>query len=92
MPKPQPRVEDDYEIGVQLGSGHFATVHRGRCKRTGVEVAIKIVTKKYGYENSLKVDGTLVGFSDSSLVRFVRFQLTHFVALLGDLLVKVITA
>lgn len=43
--KSQPCVEDDYDIGVQLGSGHFATVHRGRCKRTGVEVAIKIVPK-----------------------------------------------
>ena len=36
------RVEDDYELGVKLGCGHFATVHKGRCKRTGAEVAIKV--------------------------------------------------
>ena len=29
----------------QLGNGHFASVHRGRCRRTGKEVAIKIVPK-----------------------------------------------
>lgn len=38
-------VMDDYEIGAELGNGHFASVHRGRCRKTGREVAIKIVPK-----------------------------------------------
>jgi len=36
---------EDYDVGDQLGCGNFATVHRGRCKRTNAEVAIKVVPK-----------------------------------------------
>ena len=41
----RPRLEDDYELGPVLGSGHFATVRRGQCIDTGKEVAIKVVPK-----------------------------------------------
>ena len=47
-------VHDDYEFGKQLGSGNFATVHKGICKRTGAEVAIKIVPKDKQTEDSIR--------------------------------------
>ena len=33
----------NYEVLKQIGKGGFATVHRGRCRRTGRSVAIKMV-------------------------------------------------
>ena len=33
----------NYEVLKQIGRGGFATVHRGRCRRTGRSVAIKMV-------------------------------------------------
>ncbi|KAK7066258.1 Serine/threonine-protein kinase plk4 [Halocaridina rubra] len=34
---------EDYDVGEQLGKGGFAIVRRGTCRRTGVEVAIKMI-------------------------------------------------
>ena len=42
LPAPSRRVTDDYTLGEELGSGNFARVVRGRCKKTGKEVAIKV--------------------------------------------------
>jgi len=39
------QVEDDYELGDALGEGSFAVVRKGRCRRTGKEVAVKVVPK-----------------------------------------------
>ncbi|KAK3930879.1 Serine/threonine-protein kinase PLK4 [Frankliniella fusca] len=36
---------EDYEVGHFLGKGGFATVHKARCKKTGLEVAIKMIDK-----------------------------------------------
>ncbi|CAG0921534.1 unnamed protein product [Notodromas monacha] len=36
----------DFEVGKLLGSGGFADVHRGICRATGEEVALKIMDKK----------------------------------------------
>ncbi|XP_034247206.1 serine/threonine-protein kinase PLK4 [Thrips palmi] len=35
----------DYEVGDVLGKGGFATVRKARCKKTGLEVAIKMIDK-----------------------------------------------
>ena len=43
VPAQRRRVTDDYELGAELGMGAFAVVRRGRCRKTGVEVAIKVV-------------------------------------------------
>ena len=34
----------EYEVLDLLGKGGFAVVYRARCKRTGLEVAIKMVS------------------------------------------------
>ncbi len=36
-------IHDDYELGPELGSGAFAVVREGRCRKTGKKVAIKVV-------------------------------------------------
>ena len=35
------RLEDDYELGEEIGRGHFATVRRARHRETGEVVAVK---------------------------------------------------
>lgn len=47
--RPQaPSALDDYEIGRELGSGSFATCWSARHKRTGQEVAVKIIEVRPG--------------------------------------------
>lgn len=36
---------EDYEVGHFLGKGGFATVHKAKCKKTGLDVAIKMIDK-----------------------------------------------
>lgn len=36
----------DYDVLNLLGKGGFATVYKARCRRTGIEVAIKMIDKK----------------------------------------------
>ena len=38
-------LEDDYELGEKLGSGFYGNVYRGKCKRTGMAVAIKVLPR-----------------------------------------------
>lgn len=47
-------ITDDYELGTELGSGAFAVVRRGKCRRTGKEVAIKVVPKSRQSEESIR--------------------------------------
>lgn len=35
----------DYEVLNLLGKGGFATVYRARCLKTGIEVAVKMVSR-----------------------------------------------
>jgi hypothetical protein len=54
-PRMMKRIEDDYELGrVQLGEGNFATVVRGKCRRTGKDVAVKVVPKSKMTEDSIR--------------------------------------
>eukprot|EP00511_Aplanochytrium_stocchinoi_P006438 CAMPEP_0204826726 /NCGR_PEP_ID=MMETSP1346-20131115/4349_1 /ASSEMBLY_ACC=CAM_ASM_000771 /TAXON_ID=215587 /ORGANISM="Aplanochytrium stocchinoi, Strain GSBS06" /LENGTH=308 /DNA_ID=CAMNT_0051954863 /DNA_START=620 /DNA_END=1543 /DNA_ORIENTATION=+ len=41
----KPERENRYELGREIGSGHFATVHEALDKQTGETVAIKIMNK-----------------------------------------------
>ena len=58
--KPAPRheaslkIEADYELGEDLGSGSFAVVRKGRCRKTGKTVAIKVVPKDRMSEDSIR--------------------------------------
>ena len=47
-------IEQDYELGGDLGSGAFATVKRGKCRRTGKEVAVKVVPKSKQTAESIR--------------------------------------
>ena len=38
-------LEDDYELGAKLGSGFYGSVYRGKCLRTGMPVAIKVLPR-----------------------------------------------
>ena len=38
-------LEDDYELGEKLGSGFYGNVYRGKCLRTGMAVAIKVLPR-----------------------------------------------
>ena len=38
-------LEDDYELGEKLGSGFYGNVYRGKCLRTGMTVAIKVLPR-----------------------------------------------
>jgi calcium/calmodulin-dependent protein kinase I len=40
------KIEDSYEIKNELGSGHYSIVKRGVHKKTGEEVALKIIEKE----------------------------------------------
>ena len=42
---PGASIEDDYELGAELGFGAFASVRRATCRRTGKTVAVKVVPK-----------------------------------------------
>ena len=46
--RPLPSSMDDYEIGRELGSGSFATCWSARHKRTGQEVAVKVIEVRPG--------------------------------------------
>ena len=48
------KVDDDYELGAEVGSGCFAVVRRGRCRRTGKEVAIKVIRKSKQTDESVR--------------------------------------
>lgn len=48
------RVEDDYKVGDELGSGSFAVVMMGTCRRTGKQVAIKRIPKQKQSEDSVR--------------------------------------
>lgn len=48
------RIEEDYELGGELGYGSFAVVRKGRCKRTGKAVAIKVVPKSRQSEEEIR--------------------------------------
>ncbi|KAL1489274.1 hypothetical protein ABEB36_014204 [Hypothenemus hampei] len=37
---------EDYEVHPLLGKGGFASVYQGRCRKTGLDVAIKMIDKK----------------------------------------------
>ncbi|XP_050308808.1 serine/threonine-protein kinase PLK4 [Anthonomus grandis grandis] len=37
---------EDYEVHKLLGKGGFASVYQARCKKTGIDVAIKMIDKK----------------------------------------------
>ena len=39
------QLDNDYELGERLGTGTYGSVYRGRCKRTGRAVAIKVVPR-----------------------------------------------
>ena len=39
------QLDNDYELGERLGTGTYGSVYRGRCKRTGRTVAIKVVPR-----------------------------------------------
>lgn len=41
-----PRLEKKYTLGDLLGTGNFAKVYKGTCKKTGQEYALKVVEKK----------------------------------------------
>ncbi|XP_028139064.2 serine/threonine-protein kinase PLK4 [Diabrotica virgifera virgifera] len=38
---------EDYQVQNLLGKGGFASVHRARCLKTGIEVAIKMIDKQH---------------------------------------------
>jgi calcium/calmodulin-dependent protein kinase I len=54
------RIEDDYDIGEMLGNGHFATVHRGKSRLTGKEVAIKVVPKSKQTAESIRHEAAVL--------------------------------
>ena len=39
-------IEDHYDIGAKLGSGHFSVVKEGTLKKTGEKFAVKIIDKR----------------------------------------------
>jgi len=41
------RVEDNYEVGDEIGRGAFSVVRKGRHKKTGRDFAIKFIEKKF---------------------------------------------
>mmetsp|Transcript_38283 Transcript_38283/g.63359 ORF Transcript_38283/g.63359 Transcript_38283/m.63359 type:complete len:719 (-) Transcript_38283:203-2359(-) len=44
----------DYDLGPELGKGAFAVVRRGKCRRTGRDVAIKVIPRTKENEESIK--------------------------------------
>ena len=48
------KLSKDYEIGDELGAGAFAAVRRGRNKRTGKKVAIKVLPKTRSNAESVR--------------------------------------
>ena len=48
------RVEDDYVLGKELGSGSFAVVTKGTDKKTGKQVAIKRIPKELQSEEAVR--------------------------------------
>ena len=48
------RVEDDYKLGGELGSGAFAVVMKGWCRQTGKQVAIKRIPKERQSADSVR--------------------------------------
>ena len=53
-------MEDDYELGEDLGSGFFATVRKGKCRKTGKTVAIKIVPKNKQTAESIRHEAAVL--------------------------------
>ena len=41
------RVDEDYKLGRQLGQGNYGVVHAATCRRTGREVAIKVIPRSH---------------------------------------------
>lgn len=48
------RVEDDYMLGEQLGSGTFGAVVKAKCRVTGEDVAVKTVAKAFADRAALE--------------------------------------
>ena len=44
-----PTVEDNYVLGEQLGEGAFGVVYKAKHKKTGVNVAVKVINKRSGF-------------------------------------------
>ena len=36
---------DDYTLGLTLGRGHYGWVYKGKCKRSGRQVAVKVIDR-----------------------------------------------
>ena len=60
LPQQGHRIEDDYELGPELGRGAFATVRRGRCRVTGIDVAIKVVPKSLATGDSIRHEASVL--------------------------------
>ena len=41
-------IEDDYTLGSKIGAGAYAHVLLGTCRKTGEQVAIKVIKKRGG--------------------------------------------
>uniref|UniRef100_A0A6S9XZE7 Protein kinase domain-containing protein n=1 Tax=Chrysotila carterae TaxID=13221 RepID=A0A6S9XZE7_CHRCT len=48
-----PDINEDYEVGETLGTGHFSKVKLGTHRKTGQKVAIKIINKPTGSKISM---------------------------------------
>lgn len=51
---PSAHFEDHYDLHEQLGTGAFGIVHRGRCRKTGRDVAVKIIKRRKETEDAVR--------------------------------------
>ncbi|KAI5964213.1 DUN1 [Candida pseudojiufengensis] len=70
---------DDYILGKQLGSGHYAIVKEGKNKKTGENVAVKIFhpnktnVPNSQYNNKLKQEmSLLLSINHPNIVKFIK--------------------
>jgi len=51
------KIDENYDIGEEIGRGAFSTVKRARHRKTGVDYAIKFIEKKYVDKQDLMLLG-----------------------------------
>ena len=50
------RLEDDYIVSAMIGKGHYGSVYKGICRRTGAVVAVKVIDKSKSRKKRLELE------------------------------------